>query len=167
MGQLPMAGIEFALRPIDGEWMSILWPAPCSVSPLFGPRATSGACVLGSNASAATAGWKVYNTEASLQCRRCLDLLVRVATRGRKKPALSSGAEVEGYVSMGIANLRKLFPAATQTHAPKEFTIVCAAKRKYWRHTSQNMRFRDRKPTISPLVPIDAEQRVVTIRDME
>jgi hypothetical protein len=95
---------------------------------------------------------KLYNTEASLQCRRCLDLWYASQRRGEKSRRYLQALKLRLRLN-GIANLRELFPPRPKRMHQRTYDRLRRQAERLEADLRENTRFRDRETDYSPLVP--------------
>lgn len=95
---------------------------------------------------------KLYNTEVSLKCRRCLDLWYASQRRGAKSRRYLQALKLRLRLN-GIASLREPFPQRPKRMHKRTYDRLRERAERLERGLRDNPRFRDRETDYSPLVP--------------
>jgi hypothetical protein len=95
---------------------------------------------------------KLYNTGASLHCRRCLDLWYASQRRGAKSRRYLQALKLRLRLN-GVANLREPFPKRPKRMHKSTYDRLRQLGERLEQGLRDNSRFRDRETDYSPLVP--------------
>jgi hypothetical protein len=95
---------------------------------------------------------KLCNTEASLQCRRCLDLWYASQRRGDKSRRYLQALKLRLRLN-GIANLREPFPTRPKGMHQRTYDRLRRQGERLERDLRNSHRFMLRETDYSPLVP--------------